>query len=163
MLRVFAGRGKEARWLLSRALREIYGLGELPEIARLPRGKPWFPAAAHIRFNLSHSGSLALCAVSDGEVGVDMETVRPRRAGLPRFALTPAEYAEYLQNGGTWEAFYTLWTRKEAWYKYTGEGIHPHPSKLSVPDGALIRSYAGDGWRCAVCAAQPASEIEWIG
>jgi phosphopantetheinyl transferase len=49
-----------------------------------PHGKPalahdWTGAATDLRFNLSHSGALALIAVTDGhEVGVDIERGRER-------------------------------------------------------------------------------------
>jgi 4'-phosphopantetheinyl transferase len=162
MLRVFGSRERNARGLLMYALHQTYGLNELPPIARLPKGKPWFPSASHIHFSLSHSGGFALCAVGNGEVGVDIETVRPRRTTLPQFALTAAEHDTYLRNGGTWEAFYALWTRKEAWCKYTGEGLPAHPSELHIPTDVFLHSYAGDGWRCAVCAMQPPPELEWI-
>ena len=39
-------------------------------------GKPWFPACPQRYFNLSHSGKLALCALADGEVGVDVQEMR---------------------------------------------------------------------------------------
>lgn len=162
MIRVFAGRRGDAVSLLEYALLQMYGLVKAPPVARTGRGKPWFPSARHIRFNLSHSGDLVLCAVGDGEVGVDIETVRPRRDNLPRFVLTQGEYETFLRGGGTWESFYTLWTRKEAWGKFTGKGIPGHPSRLSVPAHAHIRSYAGEGWRCAVCAGEPPPELEWV-
>lgn len=162
MLSVFAGREGNARSLLWYAVHQVYGLTGLPAIARLPGGKPYFPAAGSIHFNLSHSGSLVLCAVGDGEVGVDIEEIRPRRDTLPKAVLTGAEYEAYLLEGGTWEAFYTLWTRKEAWCKYTGEGIPAHPARMSVPDTPFLRSYAGEGWRCAVCGAQPPVGPVWV-
>lgn len=163
MLRVFAGREGDARLLLAYALHQVYGLTELPPIARQPKGKPWFPSAAHIRFSLSHSGGFVLCAVGNREVGVDIEAVRPRNTALPRFALTPAEYETYLHSGGAWEDFYALWTRKEAWCKYTGEGLPAHPAQMSIPTDTFLRSYEGEGWRCAVCAMQPPPDLEWVG
>lgn len=162
MLRVYGSRNLEAHDLLSHALREVYALRELPPVSRLPGGKPWFPSAPHIFFNLSHSAGLALCGVGDGEVGVDIEEVYPRRPALPGYALTPAEQEEYAREGATWDAFYTLWTRKEAWCKFTGEGLTVRPSLIAVPPHALLRDYAGGGWRAAVCANEPPPELRWI-
>jgi 4'-phosphopantetheinyl transferase len=162
MLRVFGSREKEAHELLLFALREVYGLSKLPEIARMPKGKPWFPSAPEIHFNLSHSNSLTLCAVGDGEVGADIEEIRPRRPALPGYALTPGELEEYTRRGATWEAFFVLWTRKEAWSKFTGEGLGGRPSGVVIPEGALLRGYAGGGWRGAVCATEYPPELSWI-
>ncbi len=77
MLRVFAGREGQALSLLGYALYEVYGLTAVPAVARREKGKPWFPDRPEIRFNISHSGPLALCAVGSGEVGADIEEVRP--------------------------------------------------------------------------------------
>src|ERR1700759_4366756 len=47
------------------------------EILALPKGKPRLAGDSRLRFNLSHSGDLALLAVAeDLEVGVDVEKVR---------------------------------------------------------------------------------------
>lgn len=161
MLNIFAGREGDAYALLAHALRRVYGLETMPEIARLPGGKPYFPTAPHIHFNLSHSGSFVLCAVGDGPVGVDVETPRPRHARLPAFALSPAEHAAYLRAGGTWEAFYDLWTRKEAWCKFTGLGIPGRPGTAEVPPEALLRSGGAFGCRWAVCAGETPPEPQW--
>lgn len=162
MLRVFAADRADARALLAWALRRVYGLERPPREDRHPGGKPFFPQAPHIHFNLSHSGSLVLCAVGDGPVGVDVEEARPRHARLPRFALNNAEYEQYLRAGATWDAFYTLWTRKEAWSKFTGEGISPHPSRTVIPPDALLRSGGAGSWRWAVCAGEAPPEPEWV-
>ena len=73
-----------SRPLLRRGAELAWGWRELPEIARSPRGKPFFPGWPGRGLSLSHSGGLALCALSDdGPVGADIEVVRPRRPGLP--------------------------------------------------------------------------------
>ncbi len=161
MLRVFISRHKTASDLLVCALGEMYGLDTPFAVARGEWGKPWFPEAPHIRFNLSHSGGLALCAVGSARVGADIEEVRPRTKGLPRFALHPEEYRRFEDEGGSWESFYTLWTQKEAWCKYTGRGLPPRPSAVTPPGSVCMRSYAGEGWRCAVCADEPPPRLEW--
>jgi 4'-phosphopantetheinyl transferase len=81
-------------------------------------GKPCVPGA-RVKFNLSHSGELALCAVaSDREVGVDVKRVRAvpeMRRIVERFF--PGEEA------GDPAAFFRLWTRREAFVKATGRGL----------------------------------------
>ena len=95
--------GKAAvRGLLRESLARVYGLEEIPAMDRGSRGKPFFPDFPHIHFNLSHSGGLALCALSDGEVGVDIELVGPRDPRLPRRVLSEDEYRWYAAHGGDW-------------------------------------------------------------
>ena len=80
-----AGRdGRQLAWpLLEAAVKLCWGWDALPPVERSPRGKPLFPGLDDHWFSLSHSGGIALCALSDRPVGVDVELVRPRRPGLP--------------------------------------------------------------------------------
>ena len=63
----------QAYGLLAVGLREHWDLEQLPSIARGKRGKPLFPDFPQLRFNLSHSGPRALCALDRDEVGVDIQ------------------------------------------------------------------------------------------
>ncbi len=81
-----------------------------------------------ILFNLSHSGGRALCAVSGGrEVGVDVETVRPKpkAAALVNRFFSAVEKAAFEKLDSTEKlgAFYAGWTRKEAYVKALGTGL----------------------------------------
>lgn len=77
------GRSCRRRRLLALGVRERWGLAALPELARAPGGKPFFPAFPQYRFNLTHTDGLCLCALSEAEVGVDAERVRPAGPGCP--------------------------------------------------------------------------------
>lgn len=92
-----------------------------------PYGKPRL-AAAEIAFNGSESGGTALLAVArTGEIGVDIEALRPERADL-RIAhryFHPEEVRklESLPPDLQPAAFFTVWTRKEALVKAVGLGL----------------------------------------
>jgi len=147
---------------LARVLKTEYGISPLPELARTDLGKPFFPALPHIQFSISHSKSIILCAVSAKPVGVDIEDIRPRRESLPQYALTEGEFSRYQSLGGDWPAFYTLWTRKEAWCKYTGQGLG-HSWDQTPQEELFYGEYAGEGWRAAVCGEEiPPTEIIWL-
>ena len=148
--------------LLSALLMEEKGLEPLPAIARKEGGKPWFPDYPHLHFSLSHSGDLSLAALGDAPLGADLEIVRNRTIGLPRYALSEREYAWFQAQGGRWEDFYTLWTLKEARVKCTGEGIFRVPAReVSVPllgpgqegewEGFRFTTLRGESWCGAVC------------
>jgi 4'-phosphopantetheinyl transferase len=94
-------------------------------------GKPFLDAPAHgrsLRFSLSHSGDLALVAVSLGrDLGVDVEQVRPR-GDLEGFAaryFSPRERDALarIPPGGRLRAFFEFWTLKEAYLKACGDGL----------------------------------------
>lgn len=94
-------------------------------------GKPFLPGMedeSGIRFNLSHSGGIAVYAFTRGrEVGVDIEHQQPID-DMDRIAernFSAKEYATLatLPEAKRLEAFYLCWTRKEAFIKAIGEGI----------------------------------------
>jgi 4'-phosphopantetheinyl transferase len=115
------------------ALRALAGryLAEPPARVALgyrERGKPYLTASGGLRFNVSHSGQRALvCFARDREVGVDLELRRelPDLRALARTAFSPAEYAALcrLPEAAHPVAFFTCWSRKEAFIKATGEGV----------------------------------------
>jgi len=90
-------------------------------------GRPLVRGGA-VSFNLSHCEGLALVAVSPGTaVGVDLERIRTLAdadAIVARFfsANEGREYAA-LGPGDRPRAFFSIWTRKEAFVKGTGEGL----------------------------------------
>ena len=155
----------DAYELLGELVTAEYGLADLPPVEREENGKPFFPSAPGLHFNLSHSGGLALCGAGGAPLGVDVELVRPRRAGLARHVLSGREYAWFQQQGGDWGAFYTLWTLKEARVKCTGRGLRQPPRTIAVPllvpgeegmlDGLAFRAYSGESGRAAACGVPP--------
>lgn len=114
-------------------------LGEEPARLRLAtgaHGKP-FLADGSLRFNLSHSGDLALYAVATGvEVGVDIERIT---AGVNHEALaarffSPRERDELLALPAATrrDAFFACWARKEAVVKAVGDGLSMGLSDFDV-------------------------------
>lgn len=152
--------GRRFAWqLLEAAVRLRWGWEALPPVERSPRGKPLFQGMDDRWFSLSHSGGMALCALSGHPVGVDVELTRPRRAGLPAYALSPDELARF---DGTWEDFYRLWTLKESWCKREDAPLFP-PREVPAPPPCPHQSYAGEGWRAAVCCHDaPPEEIVFL-
>jgi 4'-phosphopantetheinyl transferase len=105
-----------------------------------PNGKPLLQTAGNqttIHFNLAHSQNLALLAVTyAGQIGVDVEAVRPLNDAhelVNRFFSARESVAfESVPEAEKPEAFFNLWTRKEAWLKATGEGIGHLLNKVEV-------------------------------
>ncbi|NBE54277.1 4'-phosphopantetheinyl transferase superfamily protein [Streptomyces sp. YC537] len=91
-----------------------------------PHGRPAVPGAP-VHFSLSHSGDLALIALADRPVGVDLEALAdPALVNDVSRTLHPREREELTslpEGTSRVEAFTRCWTRKEAYLKGTGEGI----------------------------------------
>ena len=83
------------------------------------------PKIEGLEFNLSHSGDLVVCAVSEKPVGCDVEELRKAPKGVVARYYSDAEQA-YLSQFSADEydrEFFRLWTMKESYVKMTGEGL----------------------------------------
>ena len=127
--------------LLMEGLEKEYGITEPPVLAFGPHGKPFLRDYPGIHFNLSHCARAVLCVISDAPVGCDVEAVvSPLDMDLVRHCCSPEEQAAILASDHPEAAFCTLWTRKEAFLKWTGEGLTDHlPELLSSPEAAAAR------------------------
>jgi 4'-phosphopantetheinyl transferase len=123
-----------------------------------PAGKP-LVEGARLRFNLSHSGDLALLAVTlDREIGVDLEALRPLRdAGLlAERHFAPGEIATLgsLPAAARDAAFLRCWTLKEAYVKGVGGG-------LSIPLDAFEVDYEPVRDEPALRVLDPPGDTAW--
>ncbi len=97
-------------------------------------------ASARLCFNLSHTrGHVAVAVALDREVGVDVERIAPDRADeeVARQLFAPAEFAAFQEEpqAGRAEAFFDIWTLKEAYIKAVGLGV-----ALPLQDFAFTRA-----------------------
>jgi len=114
-LRIILGRYLEAR-------------AEEIEFVYSAKGKPHVTSKTDLRFNVSHSGGVAIFAFTRGcEVGVDVELVRliPEIENIARRFFCPEECSQLLAMASDErpKAFFRCWTRKEAYIKATGDGL----------------------------------------
>jgi 4'-phosphopantetheinyl transferase len=130
-----------ARWALRRVLAEYLDepAAEI-ELEQGENGKPRLRDGDGIEFNLSHSGDLALVAVTEGcEVGVDVETLAPGRdfVALAERAFGPEEAAAVRDASPSQRAgvFYTAWVRHEARLKCFGHGFAEMRQRFSTSAG----------------------------
>ena len=99
-----------------------HGLHGKPELTGTPSG---------VQVNLSHSGELAMLAITDGRhCGIDLQLL-PDAVQAVRLArrFFPAEETRFVASGATPDdrvhRFGLLWTRKEACLKVTGGRLMP--------------------------------------
>ncbi len=112
---------KESQALLDCVLRKH---GADPRcIVRDENGKPRLPDGS-LFFNLSHASELIYLAVSDAEIGVDCEEVRPIDfEKLARRFCSAGEQEIIFSSDDPRTAFFRVWTRKEAYVKMKGVGF----------------------------------------
>lgn len=108
--------------------------------------KPYLMGASGeiLHYNLSHSGDWIVLAIAQLPVGADVEFVDPEFPFQDiledNFSRAEADYI-----GTSAERFFTLWTRKEAILKATGQGLGDHLKITPSLDGehALGTSLSG--------------------
>ena len=119
-------------------------------------GKPRLAEHDEPSFNLSHSESNGIAAISRGvRIGVDIEFAREERAFMDladRF-FSPAESAELrsLSSEARPSAFYRAWTRKEAYLKAWGTG-------LSFGSNRFTLDYVSDGEGALLATEMPGDD-----
>ncbi len=157
-----------AEGLLLYALRKDGRARNAPVFGYGQNGKPHLLNADGFHFNLSHAGEYALLAVSDAEVGCDIERIRPVDPMLVRRVLTPEEQSVLLSADETEREalFFRYWVLKESCMKQLGEGLLLDPASIRIKLGpkicasgeALLQPLAFSegkipGYRYAVCRA----------
>lgn len=140
-----------------------YGAGE--------HQKPFLMDHPDLHFNCSHSGHLVLCALSEREVGCDIQQITERKAPLAERCLAPREIAALASSSTSAERetlFFRLWAIKESYMKYTGLGLFLRPDRFEVClDSPRVSVLCGDSaepvyiteyrtapdYACAVCSS----------
>jgi 4'-phosphopantetheinyl transferase len=152
--------------------------------ARGPHGKPETKsgkASANIQFNLSHSGDYCLLALRKNyPVGVDLEEVRDLPHAMEiaarQFTQAEAKLLASLKDDARRDAFFALWTHKEAAIKALGASLADlvritfgidatgHPQLISFDgnhsiDFSLKRLDAPPGYAAALASLHPFSKV----
>ena len=120
-------------------------------------------AADSLRFNLSHSGSIALYAVAcQHEVGIDLERIEPKLANdiaEKFFSRNEVAKLRSLPSSARLQAFFNCWTRKEAYVKARGAGLQISLKSFDVslePDEqAAFLSEGEFGWSLRALRLDP--------
>ncbi len=118
---------RRQRWLAGRVLLSRF-FPQLPEITYGPHGKPAFHEETPVWFNFSHSGDdIALFLSDEGEVGCDIEVIRPRKnwQAIAREVFRVGEQDEINAQSPEMQliTFWQIWTRKEAIIKQQGGSV----------------------------------------
>ena len=126
---------------------------------------------SNIRFNLSHSGNMVFCAVSDKDVGCDVEQITDIDMQIAARFFFHEEYAAISacpDSTSRNDLFFRYWTLKESFMKVTGLGfklnlddfcIDLRSDGIDVKQSVDSRNYyfkeytADTGYKFSVCTA----------
>ncbi len=119
-------------------------------------GKPFIIGENGYDFSVSHSGKAAAFAGADSaRVGVDVERIRRRKSGISKrfFAENEIKFIEKSETPD--EAFFEIWTRKEAYSKMLGKGLAAGFNSFDVTGNELgceFLTKITNGYAFSVCA-----------
>lgn len=145
--------------LCRKAISEFCGVNaDEIQIALSPFGKPYIKNLP-VYFSISHSGDFAVCAVSNEEIGIDIEQIRQVHPRIHEKFCTESE-AEYIRT--TENGIFKIWTLKEAYFKCIGTGLGADIKSISFSVASekitcsesgfeLSFAYIEKGYVCSVC------------
>lgn len=104
-------------------------------------GKPYYPNGPY--FNISHSGKYVVMAVSNKEIGVDIEENVEKNL-TPLMKIFNEAEAKLLKEHAD---FYYLWCAKESLIKCIGDSINHIKEIPSLPLNGL-KTFKGNNYQC---------------
>jgi 4'-phosphopantetheinyl transferase len=139
-------------------------------------GKPYFADMAEFQFNISHSGTKVFLAVSENNIGCDVEFIRDINMKIADryFSENERLYIKNAQNEAEQkERFFDLWTLKESFLKVRGAGLSlPLTSfdiliddEIRIVQNAYLCEYKfglfdfNDGYKYAICAENAKNNV----
>ncbi len=142
-----------------------YALGADVLLAQDQWGKPYPVNKPGLHFNLSHSGDWVVIAWGSSPVGIDIEQIRSNVKWelLLKRHFTPEEQSFVLEKDAI-ARFFELWTAKESYLKYLGQGL-TRPladlNVLSLGDPQRYRIFL-EGYSLTLFAKEPPDLIHYL-
>lgn len=86
------------------------------------KGKPYLKDLP-FHISISHCADLIAVAINESPIGIDTEKIKDRDLKVCRKVCTEKEKEIIENSNNSLEAFYKIWTAKEAYFKKEGTGI----------------------------------------
>lgn len=122
-------------------------------------GKPY---GEETEFNLSHSGNIAVCAVSDSPVGVDVEKMRSINMDIAKRKFCVNEYNTIMNSENPQECFFEYWVKKESYVKAVGKGLRIPLNEVYTDKISDWQFYMYDinGYKLCVCSKEKTEYVK---
>lgn len=102
-------------------------------------GKSYISNHENIHFNLSHSGKIVACGISDKPIGVDVEYTDPEiDLDIAKNYFFNTEYDRIMNSNDPPNEFFKYWVLKESYMKYTGLGFQLDLNSFEIVIGKEI-------------------------
>lgn len=130
--------------ILINFIKKHYDIDSLVENDK--HGKPFF-ANSNVKFNISHSGKYVVIAVSDFDIGIDIQKMKAdkHRIAEKSFLKNESAYINEVPNADTkLQRFCEVWTMKEAYLKHIGLGLRKPLNSFEIDFDEVTPSIKGD-------------------
>ena len=99
-------------------------------------GKPFFTLLPRIHYNITHSGKYVMCLFAGEEVGIDVQIHKKVNYERLLERMVPADMIREILDADDMEkAFFAQWVLREAYIKWTGEGLSRDLRTISMDKG----------------------------
>lgn len=124
-------------------------------------GKPYF-VDLPIEFSVTNCQDMWMCIMDDSPCGIDLQVLKNSNINKIGERFFKPNEAKYVNTFGA-EAFFTLWTMREAYGKRTGEGFWGSMPCFVDDDLNLIREFddcyiedidMGESVKCSICTSK---------
>lgn len=128
---------------------------ETDSVMRTDTGKPYLRLHPELFFNISHSGEWIACVLGNVPVGIDIQYHREiKLEQTARKICTPDEWKTFMQVGtekGKKDFLFQIWTKKESYLKFTGDGIRRELCEISYEGCRFYRLVMPEGYSGMIC------------
>lgn len=154
-------------FLLLRILKENKIKIENTDFTYENNGKPYF-TNSKIKFNISHSENTIAVAISNSEIGIDVEKIRKINPNLIKWVYSEKEQKKYFDKILDINFFYKTWTIKESYAKFNGSGLNIDFNSLSFDlelksikfHDIIIETYKIEDFYISICSKSKKIQIK---
>ena len=115
-------------------------------------GKPYIAGYEQWHFSITHTAGMIGIAASDEPVGIDAEKICSADLQIAKRFFTDQENLRIENSENKDRCFFEIWTKKEAYLKYTGKGLHTPLQSFDVFELAhKFESFEECGYMISVC------------
>ncbi len=110
-------------------------------------GKPLLKGMPYYNFSVSHSENMIVFADNSEPIGIDIEIMGKSRLNTAKHFFTENEYNFILDSTNRDEAFYRIWTSKEAYVKMIGTGLSKSFRSFNVLDNEFSNYFISEKYK----------------
>ena len=129
-------------------------------IKKTAQGKP-FLSDSGLFISLSHTDGMVAVAVSDCEVGVDIERTKLVDLKIAKRFFTDSEQDYVFESDDATDRFFEIWTKKEAYIKKIGKGLSTDIGVCTIENAECFKTFKHGEYTVSVCT-DPVLEVKGL-